>query len=711
MNGLMKVFVTVTLFLVFCCGTGLGGQKATDKLKYPPLRSQEPPRIEKIALNNGLTLYLLEDHELPIINAAVRLGAGEYLVREDKVGLAAIAGAVMRTGGTEKMTGDQIDSALEAIGASIEVNVSRTSGSARMNILSDYADIGLSILADILRRPVFSQDKIDLQKTSERSAIARRNDEPAGICGREFRKVIYGLKSPYAFHTEYSTIDNISREDLIAFHKQCITPENTMIAVWGDFNKDEMAAKLRKYFEEWPTGPGKVPRLPEVKYEFKPGIHYISKDNINQTSIFMGHIGGLTGDPDYFAMVVMNNILGGAFSSRLFNNVRSKLGLAYTVAGNYTSNIAYPGVYYNYCFTKSESTVKAIRSMIAEIKRMQTDPPTPEEMRLGKDGYLNSFVFNFEDKGEVITRMMEYDYFGFPSDFLYKVKDNIEKVTPADVIAVAQKRLHPDALHIVVVGKGSDFDEPLSALGKVDTIDVTIPSGAAKEEIAVTPETLARGKELFNLAVKACGGKENFKKIKAVSSKGSLSLVTPQGEFALQTTSLFSFPDKTREVIITPMGEMISVSNGKEGWTKQGSNIIPSTEEQMKEAKKESFRNTILAFKNVDDTGYQVVFVTADKVGDKPVNIIQIGTTDGQTTFKLALDAQTGVPVAKIYFGQTMLGPGNLTEIYSDYRDISGVKIPFVVRIESDGQKVAEASLTDYQINPNIPDGSFDKPK
>jgi zinc protease len=711
MNQLMRSFVTVILFLLFCCGTGLGEQRVVDKLKYPPLRTQEPPNIEKITLDNGLTLYLLEDHELPIINAAVRLGAGEYLVREDKVGLASITGAVMRTGGTEKMTGDQIDSALEAVGASIEVSISRTSGSARMNILSEYVDMGLSILADILRRPVFSQDKIDLQKTSERSAIARRNDEPTGICGREFRKIIYGSKSPYAMHTEYSTIDNISREDLIAFHKQCITPENVMIAVWGDFNKDEMAAKLRKYFEDWPAGSGKMPKFPEVKYEFKPGIHYIAKDNVNQSTIFMGHIGGLTGDPDYFAMVVMNNILGGAFSSRLFNNVRSKLGLAYTVAGNYTSNIAYPGVYYNYCLTKSESTVKAIRSMIAEIKRMQTDPPTPEEMRLGKDGYLNSFVFNFEDKGDVITRMMEYDYFGFPNDFLYKVKDNIEKVTPADVIAVAQKRLHPDALQIVVVGKGSDFDEPLSALGAVDTIDVTIPSGAAKEEIAVTQETLAKGKDLFNLAMKACGGKENFKKIKAISSKGSISLATPQGEFALQMTSLFSFPDKTREAIITPMGEMLSVSNGKEGWTKQGANVIASTEEQMKEAKKESFRNTILAFKNIEDTTYQVVFVKADKLGDKSVNIIQIGTTDGQTTYKLALDAGTNIPVAKFYFGQTMMGPGNLTEIYSDYRDISGIKIPFAMRIESDGQKVAETAITDYQINPIIPAGSFDKPK
>lgn len=708
-----KILLTLCLFIgvALLAADGQSAQKYTDKIKFPPLNKQEMPKIDKINLENGLVLYLLEDHELPLVNAAVRLAAGDYLTRAEKIGLASITGEVMRTGGTESMTGDNIDEALEAIGASIEVNIGKTSGNARMNILSEYADTGLGILADILRRPIFDRDKIDLAKTSARTEISRRNDDAFGICIREFRKAVYGASSPYARQTEYGTISAITRDDLIAFHKQYVTPENVMIAVWGDFNKEDMTARIKKYFGDWPRGTGRVPALPEVKYEFKPAVYYIQKDDINQTNILLGHIGGFTGDSDYYAMTVMNDILGSPSSSRLYNNVRTKQGLAYGVGGNYNSNIAYPGFYYNYCLTKSESTVKAIRGVINEIKNMQITPPTTAEMRQGKDGYLNSFVFNFEDKGEIITRMMEYDYYELPSDFLYRVKDNIEKVTPNDVLAVAKKRLHPEALQIMVVGRGADFDEPLSVLGQVDTIDITIPTGESKSEVVVTPEALAKGKEFLALAAKACGGKEKFSKLTGVSSKGSFSLVLPQGEFTLKSNSIHIFPDKVRTVMVTPMGEILTVSNGKEAWVKQGDNVMPAPENQAKDTQEEIFRNTLLLFKNIDSPDYQVVFVGADKLNDQPVNIVQLTSADGQTSYKLALDAKTNLPAGKYYFGETMTGPGNLVEIYSDYREISGIKIPFVTKIESDGKKVVEETVTEYQINPVAPDSLFSKPQ
>ncbi|MCX6826494.1 MAG: pitrilysin family protein [candidate division Zixibacteria bacterium] len=707
----ISFFSLFLIFIILLSGIELMAQREIDIIKFPNLGMQKAPKIEKINLDNGLTLYLLENRQLPIVKAAVRFGAGEYLVPKEKIGLASITGEVMRTGGTEKMSGDKIDEALEAIGATIEVNFEITSGTARMTILSDYVDTGLAILADVLQRPIFDPDKIDLKKTSERSEIARRNDDPFDICIREYSKIIYGSESPYARRMEYSTINDISRDDLIAFHKQYVTPENTMMALWGDFNKKEMKAKLIKYFGGWAKGPGRVPQLPAVNYEFKSGVHYVQKDNINQTSILLGHIGGYTGDPDYFAMTIMNKILADPSVSRLYNNVRSKQGLAYAVGGDYTSNIAYPGIYYNYCLTKSQSTVKAIKSMLDEIKRMQTDLPTPEEMRQGKDGYLNSFVFNFEHRGNILIRLMEYDYFGFPNDFLYKVKDNIEKVAPLDVITVARNRLHPDALQILVVGRGADFDESLSVLGKVDTIDITIPSGEVKGSITATPEALARGKELLGLAVMACGGKENLAKINTVSSKTTINMILPQGEIALQSNSILAFPDKIKNTLITPMGEMVSISNGQEGWIKQGDNIMPAPPEQMDETQKELFRNIILIFKTYDNPGYQVTFVPAERLTDPPVNTIQIISADGKSTFKLDLDAKTNLPTAKYYFGETMMGPGNLVELYSDYRNISGIEIPFATQIMSEGKKVMEITVSEYQINPAIPEGFFEKPE
>jgi len=172
---------------------------------------------------------------------------------------------------------------------------------------------------------------------------------------------------------------------------------------------------------------------------------------------------------------MMNAVLGEGFTSRLFKNVRSRKGLAYSVFGVYSAGYDHPGVFYVGCQTKSESTVYAIHAMIEEVKKMTESEVTDEELALAKDSYLNSFVFNFDSKGQIINRLMTYEYFGYPADFLEKTKENIEKVTKEDVLRVAQKHLKPEKMQVLAVGRPQDFGEPLSVLGPVREIDITIP--------------------------------------------------------------------------------------------------------------------------------------------------------------------------------------------------------------------------------------------
>lgn len=701
----------LALLAILMLGINIQAGKSLDKIKFPSLKEPQMPEFQTVTLENGMVLYIMEDHELPLINASARLAAGGYLDSSEKAGLGSITGTVLRTGGTKNKTGDEIDEILESIGASIEVNIRKTSGTASMNILSEYVDTGLELLADILKHPVFLEDKIELAKTQMRSGISRRNDQPFPICIREFRKILYGAESEFGRQTEYYTIDNIAREDMVEFHQKYITPENVMLAIWGDFNSDEMIAKIKGYFGDWQKGAGKVPALPEVNYEYEMAVHYIEKTDINQSNILIGHVGGLLGDPDYFPMIVMNNILGGSFGSRLFDNVRSKQGLAYGVGGSFTSNIAYPGIYYNYCMTKSESTVKAIRGIIEQIKGMQTDAPTANEMKLGKDGYLNSFVFNFEDKGDVITQIMEYDYFDFPRDFQFKAKLNVEKVTSQDVIDVAKRKLHPDKFHIVVVGNGAEFDEPLSVFGPVDTIDVTIPTGDPSGGVEITEEAAAKGKEIMQKALAACGGADNFGKIKSVVSQSSIVIVTPQGEIPLQSKSSMILPDRERSDLTTPMGAMASVANGADSWQQQGPQIISSSEEDIENNNKEFFRNSILTFQNIDNPDYVFAWLETGELGGKQVALVLVQSADGKFSYKMAIDSETSLPVGKKYFGQTMMGPANLTEIYSDYKEVSGIKVPFKVILNSDAGKVAEIDIKEYEINPKIDEAIFNKPE
>ncbi len=458
-------------------GFGCAGESSRDftQLKYPKLRDVQIPPVERVTLSNGMRVFLVEDHELPLINVSVRIRTGSVYEPAEKVGLASITGQVMRTGGTTTQTGDEIDEKLESIAASVETGIGLNSGSASMSVLKQDLDTGLAILADVLMNPAFRQDKIELAQMQLRSRISRRNDDVGEIAGREFGKLIYGPDSIYARQIEYAAIDTITRDDLVAFHRKFFGPNNSMLAVCGDFNTRQMIQKIEQAFEGWVKIDLDLPTIPQVRYEFRKTVNVIRKEDVNQSNVYFGHIGGLMSDPDYFALIVMNRILGDGFTGRLFKNVRSREGLAYSVFGAYSANYDYPGQFYAGCQTKSESTVYAIRAMLREVRNMQESEVTDQELALAKDSFLNSFVFNFDTKSEIVNRLMTYEYFGYPADFLQKIKQKVEQVTQADVLRVARKHLQPDKVQILAVGRPDDFDEPLSVLGPVNEIDITIP--------------------------------------------------------------------------------------------------------------------------------------------------------------------------------------------------------------------------------------------
>jgi len=350
-KSLRHLFLLMLLALFIT--SDIWAQKSYKDLKYPPLGELKISEVKREVLPNGMIVFLAEDHQLPIIGLSAKIKVGSVYESEDKIGLGAITGSVMRTGGAGKRTGDQIDDELERLGASVETWIGDTEGGASMSVLKEDIDKGLSILADILIDPKFDQDKIDLAKVQQKSAISRRNDEVGGIASREFDKLIYGATSPYARTTEYYTIDNIKRDDLVSFHKKYFHPNSVILGVWGDFKTQEILEKIKRAFARWQ--PEKVDSLefPKVDYKYRLSVNLVKKDDVNQSNIYLGHIGGEMDDLDYFALTVMNNIFGRGGASRLYKKVRSEEGLAYHVSGAYNTNFGYPGTFYVLCQTKS----------------------------------------------------------------------------------------------------------------------------------------------------------------------------------------------------------------------------------------------------------------------------------------------------------------------------------------------------------------------
>ncbi|MFZ1685074.1 MAG: pitrilysin family protein [Candidatus Zixiibacteriota bacterium] len=704
-------FAAVALLLVLAISSA--AQDVT-KIKYPSLGQLPNPKIDTVTLDNGIRLYLVEDKSLPVFNMAVRINGGSYLEPAEKVGLAGVCGDVLRTGGTEKWTGDQIDSILEGVGGSVETSIGLMNGSASVNVLSDFTDLGIEVLAQVLRHPVFNQDKIDLSKVGERSEISRRNDNPMQIARREFTKVIYGPESVYARQTEYKTIDGITRNDLVTFHQIVFHPENVQMAIWGDFDRATIVDKIKQYFGDWKKGNMPLPPLPKVEYQWRNKVYFINNNDVNQSTVLIGHIGGLLQDEDYPARIVMNNIFGASFGSRLFNAVRSKEGLAYSAGGSYTANITYPGVFIASTSTKSETTAKALLEVINQIKGMQTIPPTVQEMGLGKDSYLNSFVFNFDDQAKVVNRLMNYDFFGLPKDFLQKQFEAVQKVTPADVTAAAKKNLHPDSLVILVVGKGSDFDQPLDKIGRgpVDTIDITIPSAEVKKELAITPEALAKGKQIIDKAVKVHGTLANFKKVKSISFVGNYVISTGQGDMSIGIEGLDQFPDRQKRVMNIFGRKMAEVRDGKAGWkTDRTGQLVAKDENDIKDDEKETSRSPLLIFRESDKPSYQAVYDGSGDLGSVKVDWVAIVGADGETSCRLAFNTANGQLAGRSYFGQTQMGEATIEEVYSDLKLVSGIQWPMNSVNSANGKRLATMTYTTFTINPVLAPDSFAKPK
>ncbi|HEV7673757.1 MAG TPA: pitrilysin family protein [Candidatus Angelobacter sp.] len=444
------------------------------KVHISPLHQFKPQEPRRVELPNGMVIFLQEDHELPLIDGTIRIRGGSREEPAEKVGMIALYADVWRTGGTKSKTGDELDDFLEAHAARVEASETADSTFLSWSSLKENYDQVFPVVLDLLENPEFRQDKLDLAKQQYASLISRRNDDLDDIAQRESTKLAYGRDNPYARTAEYSTIDAVTREDFLQWHKRTIGPANMILGIAGDFDSAAMEQKLRQAFGSMPPGE----KFPPAQITFnppKPGIYFIEKNDVNQSEIQMVDLGIDRRNPDYYAVSVMNELFGGGFSSRLFVNIRTKLGLAYSVGGGVGSAFDHPGITRFAMGTKSATTAAGIDALRKEMEKLTTGTVQPIELKKAKDAILNSFIFEFDSKQKVLAERMRYEFYGYPPDFLERYRAAIEKVTPTDVDRAARKYIHPEKMAVLVVGNAKEFDRDLSTFGPVTPIDISIP--------------------------------------------------------------------------------------------------------------------------------------------------------------------------------------------------------------------------------------------
>ncbi len=683
------------LLVAICLAGGVFGQQVAPSykdLKYPPLPQVKIPEPASFTLSNGMRVFLLEDHELPLIHGLALIRTGNLYDPPDKKGLSQFTAQVMRSGGTKSKTGDQIDEELENMAASVESNMEETSASMSFSALKENGGTVLGVFKDVLTAPEFRQDKLDLGISQTRSAIARRNDDANSIPDRELARIIYGPATPYGWQVEYEDLNHIHREDLVRFYHRYYFPKNIMLAVYGDFKIPEMKETLEKLFADWTVQQPDVPKFPEVTAKPAPGIYFAEKADVTQTFFAIGELGGTLREKDYAALQVAANILGQGFSSRLMSQIRTKLGYAYDISAQWAPNWDHPGTFRIGGSTKSQSTTETLQAIRAELDKMRATEVTARELDEAKEGVLNSFVFFFDSPAKTLNRLMRYEYYGYPKDFLFQYQKAIAAVTRADVLRVAHARFLPENLSIVAVGNPKEFGKPLSVLGKVNVLDLTIPEPTSQskgEAPKADAATVERGRALLKRAQQAMGGAEKLASVKDFTESAEVTM----GGMKIRQKSSWIATGAIRQDQVLGAMTIVAYTDGKSGWLAQPQGVMPMPAPVMKQAQGELFREWFSLLLSDRDPSR-----TVSAAGPNAVEI----SGPGQSV-KVEFDDASSLPLRQIYAETGMDGtPSEVKETFSDWREVNGIKLPFKISIEQNGKNAGEAAIAEIKLNTGL---------
>ncbi|MEE9912568.1 MAG: insulinase family protein [Deltaproteobacteria bacterium] len=445
--------------LIILCTTIPSGSVAAeklvppDKLNYPRLEFRLQ-QAQRVLLKNGMVMFYLRDNELPLVSLSALVRTGAFYDPSGKEGLAELTASVMRTGGTSKLSSAELDRRLDFLAASPSISMYPDSASIYFSFLKDDLDNCLDLLSQIILRPAFEEDKLQLALSLKQEELRRIADNPQKLAFREFNRLLYP-DDPRGRYATSASLQKIKRDDLIAFHRKYFFPANMILAVSGNISKEEAANKIEQYFSV--TDPSR--RLLEIApppVKAGHGIYFIRKQ-LPQSTVVSGELTLSKNDPDYYAFSILDFIIGsGGFSSRIFSAVRNNEGLAYSAGSFYRARTQY-GVFGTYAFTKTPSTLQAFQLINDILRDVARGSLLESELDWAKKSILNSFIFSFEQPGQIAAQQMTMAFEKLPDDYLIAYRKNIEAVTLDDLKRVAAKYLNKNKRLTLIVGDIDQF--------------------------------------------------------------------------------------------------------------------------------------------------------------------------------------------------------------------------------------------------------------
>jgi zinc protease len=702
-----------------------------------PAREVKFPPYEVRTLDNGLQVVVVLHHEQPVVSMRMLVRAGAAQDPAGKGGVATLTAALLDQGTTSK-TAQQIADTIDYIGGGLGTGAGSDLSFINVVVMKDSFDLGMELLADVARNPAFAQDEIDRQRQQALSALQVSQNDPDYLASVVFDRLVYGFH-PYGLPNSGSpeSLASIERADLEAFHRRYFVPNNTILAIVGDVTSDEAFAAVNRVFGKWARGDISAPKLPEPPSPTRR-IVIVDKPDAVQTEVRVGHLGIPRKHQDYMAVDLAFKILGGEGSNRLHRVLRSERGLTYGASADIqTSKMA--GDFVAETDTRTDTTGEALRLIVEEFSRLQRERVHERELADAQAYLAGNFPLTIETPDAIATQVLNAVFYELPLDEIGTFRERVQAVTPDDIQRVARAYVRPDRLSIVLVGNASGFASQLKGVGfsefeviPIEQLDLTsaslkresrrVAAAALPAMSAAVPayapvqaartESSAdavRGRDLVRRVVEAKGGLATLKGIRTVIAEADTTFRMAQGPLVTATKTYVIYPDKFRVDAQVAGVEIVQVYNSGTAWVRDPTGVREAPAAMRADFGESVRRDTIPLLIGAAEGSLQSRALPEEGKEGEVMKVLEIS---GETvpTVTLYIDAKN--LIARQIFsapgpeGQSM----RAEEVFSDYRTIDGVQVPFKAEVLRNGKPVLERTIKDVKFNSDIDLKLFERP-
>lgn len=689
----MKSILSIFIVMAFL-GSNLLAKDIDVTKKPDPLKEKEFPFPEYTikTMDNGMKVFIIEDHEQPTVNIRMLFGGGSAQDGEYP-GTADLFSSLL-TKGAGDMTALEIAEKLDGVGAYVNANSTPDYTTVSGGALKKHLPLVMDIFSKVVLEPSFPEDEMEKLVKQTISGLKHQKSQPSTIAQKMARKVVYGEGHPYSRNTTEETVSEIDIDDIETFHEYYFHPNNASIAIVGDIETDEVMDMLNEYFGKWEKKPFPSLKVPGSK-PMPQGVYYIERPGSVQSSLVVTTVGIPVAHKDYETLDLAASVIGAGFAGRLFRTIREEHSYTYTPFGFLTSS-KYANRFACGADVRNSVTDSALDVIKEQLYLLAREPATNEELDRVKNTKVGGYLMNFENSNFIASVIQNADFQNIPIKEVKKAPQTIMNMTPYEIKNVAMKYMNPDNAYIVVVG-APEVREKLEKFGKIYDYNLDIePDNANLEEISMDCD------DIIDRYIQAIGGEDVVKNISTIVASGDIDFSmqgnTLKGEYLSQSKS----PNMQKQVMDLGFMKQMQWVDGKNAWIQNAQGVI-----ERKEGKEMSTlieEATMLLDTKIIELGYE-----CEVIGKKDSEIVMKTVSPMGKERTYYFDGSTFL-INKIEMVRTSPeGVIPITETRTDYKKFNGIMLPSVIETESP-QFTINISLS-YEINKDIDDSIFEPEK